>query len=138
MTTIQQTRQAQQTWNTWPLTAWLHGVKARGYTIRFDAGLPHLAPLNGQTKSHPVIRDYHFLRRHKHALAVAAALTHPKWWAFASGQSSVPPAINDIPTVADPTSVDGLAFACACCGEAALTISDRAMPWCPEHDPEAS
>lgn len=130
MTTIEQTQQAQQTWNNWPLTEWLHTVKARQYTIRFEGGLPHLAPTNGQTKSHPVIRDYHFLRRHAHALHLAAEQKHPDWWAFCAGISEVPPSIEQIPS-------NGDSFACATCGQPADRIDGQALAWCPNHrEPE--
>lgn len=113
------------------LREWLPTVRARRFRILIEEGLPHL-DYEGVGSGHPVLRDYWLLRRHAHALGVALAGEHKVWWSFASGASDVPPAINDVPvSAADPDT-----FACAWCGGPALVIDDRAIAWCPTHDPE--
>ena len=97
-----------------------------GYRIVVEDGAAVLAP--GRSKGvHPVIADYWQLKRHQHALLTALAGTHPAWWAYAAGISDTPPSVEQIPSVADPVSADGLAFACAWCGSSATTIDDRAV-----------
>ena len=120
------------TWRTYAhlqLGDWIGTVRARGYAIVVEDGRAMIS------QGHPTIRDYWMLVRHNHALAVAVGRTHPDWWAYASGASDRPPAPNQIPATHDPTSADGLAFACATCGGISTGIDDQALAWCEEHTP---
>ena len=126
-------RTPQPTFPNLPLGDWLGLVRGRGYSLRVEDGLPCLAPSRDGGECHPVWRDYVMLRRHTHALLVATTRSHPEWWAFASGQSEVPPSVAQVPVALD----DPDAFACAACGHAADRINDRAIPWCAEHHPDS-
>lgn len=116
-----------------PLRTWLWKVRSRGYRITVNDGVPTVSarpPMRG-CKVTDVDRSN--LARYHHALLLAAAGSHPTWWSWVTGNNRQRPTIHQIPTVTDPTTEDGLAFACTTCGAPTSHIDDQALAWCPEH-----
>lgn len=109
------------------LRAWLDDLRDRGTAITIHAGT---LTLTGPIHPH----DAHQLNRHTHALLLAAADTHTDWWHYAIGRTHTPPAPDQIPTVADPTTADGVAYACACCGQPADHLTPELLPFCDDHN----
>lgn len=107
------------------LPDWLTDLRRRGAQITLTDGNPTVAqPTPGDTAQ---------LARYRHALQVAAAGTHPRWWAWVSGRGEVAPTLDELPLV---TPLDGsldVPHACATCGGPCLTVDARALAWCHEH-----
>lgn len=76
--------------------------------------------------------DRQVIARHRHALLVATAGTHPEWWAYVAGRTDHPPEPDEIPVADD----DPDAFACACCGAPAAHLDPELLPWCDDHHVE--
>ena len=109
------------------LQAWLAGLKARGVGIAIEAGGLVM------TGERWTVMDRKRAEAWEHALRLAAAGTHPAWWAAVTGRSSTPPTLEELPTVDDPTSADGLAFPCARCGAPADLLDGELLGWCAAH-----
>lgn len=109
-----------------PLETWLRNLRARHATITIRPdGTPTTRPFA------PTDRDH--LTRYRHALRVAANGTHTAWWDHITGRAPMPTGIDSIPSVHHPTSTDGLAFACATCGQPADTLDRNLLAWCHDH-----
>ena len=101
---------------------WLDTLRQRRCTITLDNGTPHI---NGPTYPD----DWPQTQRHRHALTVAAASTHPEWWNHILGRPTRTLQLDDIPTAAaDPDT-----FACSCCGQPAAHLDWQLLPWCDTH-----
>ena len=109
------------------LTGWLAATKGRGATITIQQdGTPTTDPFAPE--------DEEALTRYRHALQIAAAGTYNRWWNSVLGRNNEPQTtIDDIPTTNYTASEDGLAFACACCGNPAFTLDPDLLAWCDTH-----
>lgn len=110
------------------LRKWLDVIRAEGWRIRLVNGELQLVTAGGATAfgwEHQQV-----LARHRHALQVAAAGTHPRWWDHVSGREPAQLTVDDLPTAGDPTNP---AFACTACGAPATTVTGEPLAWCPEH-----
>lgn len=107
------------------LATWLADLRQRGVTITLEHGEPSM--------EQPTPHDARMLARHTHALRLAAAGTHPVWWAWVSGRSEATPSVDDLPLVAPHDATYNLAHACACCGNAATVFDEHGLAWCVTH-----
>jgi hypothetical protein len=107
------------------LRDWLGSCRERGVGLGVSDG-DRVVPTGPATE-----HDEAMAHRHAHALAVAAAGSHPAWWNRVLGRGTCSAA--DLPVVVDPTTVDGLAFRCATCGHPADELDPDLLGWCGEH-----
>ena len=104
-----------------PLTNWLTDLRRHGAHLAIHP--------NGTVTIHgrpPERTDPKITQRHRHALTVAAAGTHPDWWNTVLGNQ---PAHPDLEL---PATDDG-EFACACCAAPAAWLDPHLLGWCDQH-----
>jgi hypothetical protein len=109
------------------LRALLEQLKRAGSTLTLQSGGRwHL------DREHPHASAT--VTRHRHALSVAAARTHPAWWGHVTGRAPLSRLdLDTVPTVDCPDTADGLAYACACCGRPGDHLDDHLLAWCRLH-----
>lgn len=113
--------------NTGTLADWFNDVRNRGCTITVIDRVIQVRGIRATDL------DRHHVNRHRHALELAAAGTHPTWWNHVLGRTHRLSA-DDMPVVNDPRDqLTGTGWPCACCGQPADTVSPDALPWCQEH-----
>lgn len=101
------------------LRDWLDDIRQRGCTITVT---DRVVQVRGVAATDT---DRHQVNRHRHALELAAAGTHPTWWHHVLGRTD----LLDLDGM--PHSGDG--FACACCGNPADQVDPSGLPWCQDH-----
>ena len=103
------------------LRHWLNTLRDRNVTASVTT---HGIQLAGPADDN----DHNQAARHRHALHVAAAGTHPDWWNTVLGNTPAHPDLTIPPSATDPDS-----WACTTCGAPSPWLDADLLPWCDLH-----